>query len=91
MKATFFALAASSVASALALPWGGSGCLSQSDANTLVARYADVIAQRPSDIGSPTATAEFIAAVGYFEESDSANINIGLPVSHALATLIGKN
>lgn len=87
MKSTFFALAtvASFVAAA---PWhgghhGGYGCISQSDAELLASRYAAVIAQSDSDLGGPVKTAKAIAAPSYLEQSDSANILGGLPVSKA--------
>ena len=55
-------------------------CLSQEEAETLVARYAAVVAQQPSDIGNATETAIAITADSYTETSDSANIQIGIPV-----------
>ena len=81
MKSILFALA--TVASlAVALPWhgGGYGCISQSDAELLVSRYAAVISASDSDLGGPVVTAEAIAAEGYTEQSDSANILGGIPV-----------
>ena len=39
-------------------------CLSQTQANLIVKRYAAVIAAQPSDLGSPTVTAQKIAAEG---------------------------
>lgn len=86
MKSIFFALA-TAASFAFAAPHGGGGgygdgCISQSDAETLVSRYAAVIAQMSSDIGGPVKTAKAIAAKGYMEQSDSANILGGLPVRH---------
>lgn len=81
MKSILFAL--TTVASlAVALPWngGGYGCISQSDAELLVSRYAAVISASDSDLGGPVKTARAIAAQGYTEQSDSANILGGIPV-----------
>lgn len=55
--------------------------VNQLQAQQLVARYAAVIAQKPSDLGSPTQTANLIVDSTYSEQSDSANIQIGIPVS----------
>ena len=60
--------------------YGNAGCLSQTQAETLVHEYAAVIAQQPSDLGGPTKTARLITAPGYQEYSDSANQQIGIPV-----------
>jgi hypothetical protein len=78
-------LALTAVASlAAAVPQYGnsppSNCISQSDAQTLVARYAAVIAETSSDLGSAVKTAKAITAQGYTEQSDSANIELGIPV-----------
>ena len=82
MKSILYALTA--VASVVvAAPHGGGGgygCISQSDAELLVSRYAAVIAGQSSDLGGPKKTARAIAAKGYSEQSDSANILGGLPV-----------
>lgn len=59
---------------------GGGGCISQSAAETLVSRYAAVIAQQSSDLGGPVKTARAIAAQNYQEQSDSANQQIGIPL-----------
>ncbi len=56
------------------------GCISQSDADLLVSRYAAVIGQYSSDLGNATVTAKAIAATNYTEQSDSANQLGGLPV-----------
>ena len=59
------ALAAlASLVSAAPPSYGGASrhCLSQTAANTLVARYAAVIGQYDSDLGNATVTAEAIAA-----------------------------
>ena len=72
--------AAASFAVAVPNGYGNAGCLSQSQAETLVHEYAAVIAQVPSDLGGPTKTARLIAAPGYQEYSDSANQQLGIPV-----------
>ena len=83
MKSILFALT-TVAALAVALPWhgggGGYGCISQSDAELLVSRYAAVISASDSDLGGPVKTARAIAAQGYTEQSDSANILGGIPV-----------
>lgn len=82
MKSVFFAAVA--IASlAYAAPggvYGGRNCISQSEGEALAARYAAVIAGEASDLGGPVRTARAIAAQGYVEQSDSANILGGLPV-----------
>ena len=87
MKSIFFALTA--VASLVAAAPSGSdyygGCISQSDAELVVSRYAAVIAGASSDLGGPVKTARAIAAKGYQEQSDSANILGGIPVSSSNA------
>ncbi len=67
---------------AVAAPWNWPQgyCLSDSEADTIVARYAAVIAQQPSDLGSAVVTAKAIVAKNYTEQSDSANQQIGIPV-----------
>ena len=54
MKSIFFALSTVVASLAVAAPWNGgygSGCISQSDAELLVSRYAAVIAAQNSDLG----------------------------------------
>lgn len=69
-------LAISSLAAlAAGLPGGappayGGSCLSQADAETLVARYASVVAQASSDLGNATVTAAAITSENYSETSD---------------------
>lgn len=58
----------------------GAGCLSQQAAETLVGRYAAVLGQVDSDIGTPVETAYGITLPSYSEYSDSANIQLGIPV-----------
>lgn len=85
MRSIIFALAAiaSSVFAAPNSPGGYYHCISQSDAELLVSRYAAVISAQASDLGGPVKTAKAIAARGYVEQSDSANILGGLPVRKA--------
>ena len=59
----------------------GGNCVTQSEAETIVARYAAVISGQSSDLGGPVKTARAIAATNYSEQSDSANQQIGIPVS----------
>jgi hypothetical protein len=84
MKSFFVALTA--LASlAVAVPSSGSGsgyCLCDADAEKLVSRYAAVIAEQDSDLGDPVTTAKAIIARNYAEQSDSANQQIGIPVSY---------
>ena len=82
MKSIILALAtvaSLAVASPHGGPYGGQ-CISQSDAELLVSRYAAVISASSSDLGGPVKTARAIAAKGYTEQSDSANILGGIPV-----------
>ena len=83
MKLTFVISALTALAAALpgGSPGGYGDCLSQAAAEKLVAEYAAVIAQQPSDLGGPVKTARAITAAGYSETSDSANIQLGIPVS----------
>lgn len=60
---------------------GYSGCLSQDKANQIVAEYAAIQAQVPSDLGSAKRTAQRLLAPGFTETSDSLNELIGIPVS----------
>lgn len=85
MKSIFVA-AASLISFAVAAPHHGggghySGCVSQDYAEKLVAEYAAVISGQSSDLGGPVKTARAIAYSDYEEQSDSANILGGLPVS----------
>ena len=81
MKFSLSVALASLASFAFAAPPAYGNCLSQAEAETLVARYAAVVAQVPSDIGGPIKTARAITANGYTETSDSANIQLGIPVS----------
>lgn len=83
MKFTIFALAAvaSFVTAAPTSPDGYGGyCVTQADAEKLVAEYAAVISASPSDLGGPVKTAKLITGRNYVEQSDSANQQIGIPV-----------
>ncbi|KAK5162996.1 uncharacterized protein LTR77_011051 [Saxophila tyrrhenica] len=80
---SFFTVLSAIASLAVAAPHHGghhNKCISQSEAETLVARYAAVIAGQPSDLGGPVKTARAIAAKGYSEQSDSANQLGGLPL-----------
>ncbi|KAK3045961.1 hypothetical protein LTR09_012516 [Extremus antarcticus] len=80
------ALAPLAIAAPSKRNWGN--CVSQSEAELLVSRYAAVISTSPSDLGGPVRTARAIAAQGYVEQSDSANILGGLPLGEP--TVSGK-
>ena len=85
MRFTSVALASlAGYAFAYCAPSSGYGsdanCLCQSEGEDLAARYAAVIAQQNSDIGTPVETAQQIIAKNYLEQSDSANQQIGIPV-----------
>ena len=56
-------------------------CISQDAAEKLVAEYSAVIGQLDSDLGDPVTTAQKIIAKNYQEFSDSANSQLGIPVS----------
>ena len=86
MKFTTFAAATlATLASALPSPQSSysGACLTQSDADKLVAEYAAVQAHASSDLGGPWKTARAIIAPGFQETSDSLNELIGIPVSFA--------
>ncbi|KAK3049763.1 hypothetical protein LTR09_008939 [Extremus antarcticus] len=81
MKFTIFALATvASLATAAPTSRDTGYCVCQADAETLVARYAAVIAAQPSDLGGPIKTAKAITGRNYVEQSDSANQQIGIPL-----------
>ena len=79
MKLSFVASTLALLASA-ALAAPSYKCVSQSEAEQLVSLYGTVIADQPSSIGTPAQTVRAITNVDYMEQSDSANIIIGIPV-----------
>ena len=84
MKFSIAAAVLSLTTATFALPqatYDGDSCLSQADAETIVARYQAVQAHAASDIGGPRKTARKILAKDFQESSDSLNSLIGLPVS----------
>ncbi|KAK3724840.1 hypothetical protein LTR37_000888 [Vermiconidia calcicola] len=83
MKFSIAAAVLSLTTATFALPqatYDGDSCLSQADAETIVARYQAVQAHAASDIGGPRKTARKILAKDFQESSDSLNSLIGLPL-----------
>lgn len=74
---------------ALAAPPSGYGdqCITRQEASKLVGYYAAVLDHQGTDLGTPEQTVAAIMVPSYKEYSDSANEQIGLPVSYAVRAL----
>ena len=81
MKFTLAAAAALVSAVVAAPAYSAGSCLSQSDAETIVNRYASIQSLTSSDLGGPKKTARKLLAPEFQETSDSLNELIGIPVS----------
>jgi hypothetical protein len=58
--------------------WVGSGCLTQADADDIVAKFVSIL-DHP-DVNASNATAQALIGPDFFEKSDSINMLAGHPV-----------